>query len=320
MATTSNKDFASLTGTFLSTFQDSVTVSYFVEFDSPQSDPYAVFVAAQLASPDPVPLRGEFYPGLPIIARRFSVAVESETRTAWRVAVTYEPQVAGDVEQTPPANPMSWETKYDVEYIEQEYVITSAKNVEVLAHANAGKERAANTPGPIVNAAGKSPISPLVDTERNPILVITKNYSSLSQIVNLNDTYMRTTNSDTPQGFSIRTMKYLLTDSLGKNSYEGTEYWEGRTRIEIKKTTDLILDNEGYVFWDPAAKDPKGAEGNTDGWWVPGTVWDKEEKKHVQSADPVALKLDGSQAGANDQETTITWRHLDAVSYASLVS
>ena len=313
MATTSNKHFDALAGNFTSAYKDRITQNYIIEFDAKQSSPLDVFVAGQLASPDPVPLRGEFFPGTLLLAKRFSVTPLDGTRLVWMCAVVYETPEPGEDQDQQNTNPLLRPPILNVEYIETERVITKARNVVDLPHGNGfGGSRAASTEGPIVNAAGKRPDEPVVDTDRNAVLTIQRNYSTLSQIVALNQKstaatspgFKGTTNSDTPDGFGARTLKYLLTDSQGLQTENDIVFWTGITRIEVKDTTDLILDNVGYEYWDDTRNESD---------WVRAKDGDGE-----LVADPINLKLDGDKGG--DTSTTITWRHLTDKAYASLLS
>ena len=301
MATTSNKDYDSLAGTFTSTYQDTVTQRYKVKFDSAQTSPNAVLAAAQTASPDPVPLRGERPAATHLFAKQFHVAPDDESRLLWYITVTYSAPEPGEGEDQQNANPLLRPAILNVEYMETEYVVTKAKNTVELPHGDGkGNSRAADTEGPIVNAAGKRPDEPIVDTERNAVLVVSKNYAALSDIIDLNKTYAKSTNSDEPEGFDKRTLKYMLTESLGKQSDGGADYWPGVTRIEVKDTTDIELDNGGLMYWEG------------------GKLKTAVDSDGDSVSEPISLKIDGSKGG--DNTTTITWRHLAEKAYAPLLS
>ncbi len=296
----------SITGSIQADFFDTVTHVYLVTYDAVPTDFYAAFDAAKSASGSPVPARGAQLSGSSGMYAGTITPTQTPVRTLWEWTVTYsrpQPEDLSNLTSGYTSNPLLMPPIYNIDYMDREYVIEKATNVEALSHGDGkGGNRAADTLGPIVNAAGKRPDEPLMDTERLEVLVIRRNYASLAAIVSLNRTYKRTTNSDTVQGYAARELRYLLTRSEGVQNLNGIEYWPATTAILAEDTTDLTLDNVGYEYWDAADADWKRAvDANGDAM-----------------AEPINLKLDGDEAG--DNTTTITYRHLTAVAYASLFS
>lgn len=304
MATVSN--LKQVSGSANAEYKDSITLTYLVEYDSVQTNFYAALVAAQFGSPDAVPVRRSAYGGtlIPIFVQSISGQPTTESRKVWEWMVTFGPPPDGEPpESFTQENPLLRPPVLNVDYMDREYVVESAKNVEALSHGDGkGGNRAASTDGPIVNAAGKRPDEPIVETERLEVLSITRNYSTLAEIVNINRTYKRTTNSDAVVGYQPRQLRYLLTESVGVQNENEIEFWPGVTTILAEDTTDLQLDNVGYEYWDAVASDWKRAV----------------DKDGEAMADPINLKLDGDKAG--DNSTTITYRHLTEAAYASLVT
>ena len=294
-----------MSGTLTHNHRDSISEVYLAIYDDVQSDIYTAMDLAQNASPNPLPLRRGMYPGAPlgnIFCQSLTPAFTSETRKAILWTASYGPPEKGEDDSHQGNNPLLRPPVLNVEYIESEYVIDQAENVEALSHGDGkGGARAAGTSGPIVNAAGKRADEPAVDTQRNAVLVVQRNFAALSDIVSLNETYQRTTNSDTVEGFSVRRLKYLVTESSGSEVENNVTFWPGTTRIEVKKTTDFIIDNVGYEYWNATASN-----------------WSRaKDKDGAFTAEPINLKRDGDQGG--DNTTTITYRHLDAVAYATLI-
>ena len=287
-------------------YNDSVTLAYRVTYDSVPTNYYDALARAQAANGTPVPVRRVKYastPGINIYAQNFNGApVSNEKRSQWVWSVEFQRPPAGSPQNDDYSDdPLNWPVEYNVEYIDREYVIEKAKNVSALSHGDGnGGNRGALTLGPIVNAAGKRPDEPIVETERLEVLVIKKNYASLSEITTRNRTYKRTTNSDSTQGYTARQLRYLLTESLGRQFEGATEYWPGVTKILAEKSTDLTLDNVGYEYWDGAANN-----------WARA-----KDKDGNDTAEPIKLALDGDKGGTTT--TTISYRHLDEVAYASL--
>jgi hypothetical protein len=292
-----------VTGTDEYRGQGSVVHEYLFLGDAVTDNPLSAIAIARTAGPHPLPPRGAVLAGTNFIAREAVAVQTGERRDSFAITVNFSPPDPGEDEGSQSIeNPLERPTVYDIQYIEQEYVVDKARNVEALSHGDGkGANRAANTLGPIVNAAGKRPDEPIVDTERNAIIVIERNYATLGAIMALNETYQRTTNSDaiTIGGESVdaRRLKYLVTRSNGRQVENEIEYYRGTTEIELKKTTDRILDNVGYDYWDGAQvsryTDPTGEF----------------------PAEPINLKLDGTEDG--DNTTTITYRYLEPVAYAS---
>lgn len=311
MATTSNLQGITATD-FDNEGQDRFTLRYLVRFDTIQTDPYAALALALAASPDPVPqLRTNYGTRQNIFVESINAIATTENRLHYYYDVVYAvPPVGNQNTGQQDPDPTQRPGERNIEYIASEYVVTQARNVEALPHGDGkGGARAANTLGPIVNAAGKRPDEPIIDTEYNGVLVFTKNYASLGAIDALNRQYQRTTNNSSTLGYEPRRLKYLVTESLGE-TFEGEQaYWPGQTRVEIKKTTDFIMDNVGYEYWEETV--PFGEESAPD----PG-FRRARDKNGDTMAEPINLQLDGNKGGDNTE--TITYRHLAEINYNPL--
>ncbi len=305
MATTSV--LKSIGGSIQADFYDTVTHVYEVTYDTIQTNVHIAYELAKVATGSPLPGRGQALPGSTgLYAGTITPEPNDMVRTIWQWTVSYtRPQPDELTNLSRPGglsdNPLLIPPIPNIQYMDRDYVIEKAKNVEALSHGDGkGGSRAANTLGPIVNAAGKRPDEPLMDTERLEVLVIRKNYPSLAAIVNLNRTFKRSTNSDAVQGYQARELRYLLTESEGLQVMNGIQFWPGVTTILAETTTDIIVDNVGYEYWDAVATD-----------WARA-----KDKDGEPMSDPINLKLDGDQGG--DNTTTITYTHLNQLAYASL--
>lgn len=302
MATVSN--LKSVNGSADGDYQDSVTAIYEVQYDAPQTNFYTALLAAQNATGAPVPPRRTLYLGGPfLLALDITGQPSDALRKMWTWQVTYSPPPAGEGEGSEKENPLERPVAYNIEYMDREYVVEKARNILALSHGDGkGGNRPADTWGPIVNAAGKRPDEPIVQTERLEVLVIQRFYPSLAAIVKLNRDYKRSTNSDSIQGYLPRELRYLLTESLGVTSVNGIDVWPGRTTILAEDSTSLILDNVGYDYWDAAAADWKRAV----------------DKDGDAMAEPINLTADGGKGG--DNTNTIIYRHLTEKAYAPLIA
>lgn len=296
-------ELESFRGTGTAGYNDSVTELWKVYYDSIPTDYYNAEVRAHAAG---LPGRRTPYTDVSLVPTYVTQVdggpVSSDNRAVWAWTVTYTtpPPVEFGVFST--VAPISRAAVYDIRYLERERVLDKARNVAALSHGDGkGGNRAANTLGPIVNAAGKRPDEPIVVTERLPVLVIRKNYATLAEIAGLNNTYFNTTNSDTVQSvYGPRSLRYLLTTSLGQLQENGTSYFPAETEVVVEGSTDLTLDNVGYEYWDAAAAN-----------WVRA-----KDKDGDPTGEPINLKTDGDKGG--DNTTTLTYRYLSAVPYASL--
>lgn len=273
-----------------------ITLKYLLLTDSVLTNPLdALAVARTLGAP----AYGAQYTDTFWFAQNFRVTRNEKNRQYWFIEADFSlPPDGEDEDQVTETNPLDRPPVYDVQYIEQEYVIKEARNIDEFGSVFI---RAPGTLGPIVNAAYRRPDEPIVDTERNAIVVIERNYSNLGEVMALNETYQRTCNSDSVivggQSIHPRRLKYLVTRSLGKQVENGVTFYPGVTEIELKRTTDLYLDNVGYEAWDDDEADYVRAK-DAAGEFV---------------ADPVNLDLEGK---LSDSLTTIGYRHLTEVAYA----
>jgi hypothetical protein len=292
--------------------QDTFTLRYQVEFDAIQTDPYVALPLAKLATPDPVPSLRSVYPGRSnIFVSTISVTVADESRSVFNYDVAYA--VPAPNEQEPAgqdADPSNRPGRRNIEYIATENPIVEARNVEGLSHGDGkGGNRAASTLGPIVNAAGKRADESLMETTYEGVLVFEKNYPTIGAIDALNQDYVGTTNSAAVLGYDARRLKYLVTESLGQLFEGENEYWPGLTRVAIKKTTDLIIDNVGYDYWKAKnvfANPPDHEEG-----WIRAKDLNGDDM-----AEPINLKLNGDKGGNHTE--VITYRYLEEKAYGPL--
>lgn len=236
-------------------------------------------------------------------AQNFKTVRNESNRKFWFIDAIFSPPPEGEDDAQQVENPLERPAVYDVQYIEKEIVIREARNRQAFG---AVFTRAIGTLGPIVNAAYRRPDEPIVDTVRNAVIVIEKNYATLGAIMSLNETFQLTTNSDTctvgGESIAANRLKYLGTFSGGRQQEGDVVYYPGRTEIELMKSTDRTLDNVGYEFWNPTAEEYERAK-------------DKDEE---YTADPVNLDLGGEFGG--DTLTTIDWYYLQEVAYATFFS
>lgn len=289
--------------------QDGMSIVYEVQYDDVPLNPYTALALARSASGEPVPPYRHQYATTRswMFAQNFTASLSrsNETCKLLQWTVNYAPPPAGeDPSVYQYANPLDRPPVFNVAYISEEVPIWSAKNVEALAKALDGANRAAGTEGAVTNAAGDPPADPLLRTKRWEVLVMTKNYPSLDAIVARNREFKETTNSDSFKGYGARELEYQLTESSGVQYENGVEFWPGVTEI-ICRPTDLVVDNVGFNYWDGADK-------------VRYKVKDPDTGDPIDSPEPANLALNGSLSGAGT--TQITYRDLIEKSYAGLLT
>ncbi len=302
----------------------------------------AVAAAAQLVvSGDPVPLRGDNYSyagttDLDAFVLNFGWRRPDpkELPTRWHITVNYGPADGINPGQLSEPNPLAWPTEYWLEWMEAQVPIESAKNVESLDQIG----RAANTDGPLTNAAGEQPIDPYLKTVYLPILCCQKAYATLNEIIALNDSYEETTNNGTFFGASARKAKYLHTDNGRLQRTQGYSYYLGITRILFKKQThDLKLLNNGFncfvrdktsgslvmgetapKFGNPFESAPKLFRFGVQNTLLASDTSVSTQEDFVPSSEPMNLNLDGTARLTSLPALNLTFRHLAEVNYAGI--
>ena len=301
MATSNGKR---MSGTAERKARDSEVWEYLYVGDSIPDNSLQAINLAHTTGPDPVPVVGSQLADRFIFVQTINADQTEERRDSFKITVNFGPPEPGeDEDQQMQPNPLARPAVYDIQYIESEKVVHKARNRVELTD---GFTRAVGTLGPIVNAAYRRPDEPIVDTERNTVFVIERNYATLGEIAALNEDYQRTCNNDTctigGRTIGPNRLKYLVTRSLGKQQEGDVEYYRGATEIELKRTTDLVIDNVGYDYWDPVKSDyfrAQDADGN-------------------DTADPVNLDLSGELLSTGT--TQLTYYHLEEVAYAGFFS
>ena len=300
-------------------FKETIPATWVTRFDAADGlimkfNPVRALDAMHSVTPvtnkiDRMPARGEVFDVLwapHLFAKTFDVQPKDDKGELWETVVNYGVADDGNEQNTQEINPLFRQPVFDLEYIEETYEIKEAENVEALPHAGKnGANRPEGTLGPIVNAAGTPPDTPLGDVERTAVLTVSRNFPDLTFIATLNTIFQRTTNNGvvypqgSAQGFAKETLQYMVTDSQGRRK-DGTfpPYYPGVTRIKIRKTTQYLINNYGYRYWDSEK----------------GEIVE-DETKDVR--DPVNLNMSGEK---DETPTVVKYRHLKLLDYDILVT
>ena len=250
-----------------------------------------------------LPTRTTRYQGTSLYFDSAVPTISESNRNVWYWDVTWTPLPTGTSADTFNENPLLRPPVFDLQRRETDFPIVVGRNVEQLDRADGGSQRAADTLGRIVNAAGEQPDEQPLDTVSNPVIIIHRNFSSLAEINSLNLTYQLSTNSVPVSGWSVRRLKFLAAESLGRREENNVTYYPCEIRIEVMPTTELRIDNVGFNHW----KNDKLTR---------ATVSD-DNGNVADSASPINLNLDGTE-GSDDSPTSIGWRYLNELDYNDL--
>ena len=284
---------------------------------------HKILAECNLVNPTIFPRRGGAWPVDPLYgwyAQKFTLRRTPKKRHMLACTISFGPYPPGKPNtENSNGNPLFFPATYDLEYIENEEVITEAYNVEKFGKQTKKGERAALTKGPVTNSAHQEPDEGIIEVMQNPVLVIYKNVPDLSYLITLNNTYRKTTNSDIFLGAPIRTAKWLGAISQGEQMANGFKFYRMMARIEIKDTTDFAMNNVGFHYYrlrfggvheltkfqveiPPAPDDPPDAP----------TVYE-------DVSEPRFLNLDGEKP-TDDAPVHLHWRYLREVSYVPLAN
>lgn len=291
-------------------FKDTMTYSYQADFGEVIIDPALALTMAQSMGPKPVPVRRHKHPSVFAFVTHISgKRLTEKSRHVWQFDVTYGPPPAGEDEDQQNENPLLRPPVYNIQYIEEEYVVKQAYNLDDLGSqfAAGARYRPAGTLGPIENGAGIRPDEPIVRTRRKGVIVIEKNFANLGAIMAFNEDFFDTTNSDSvtigSKTFGPRRLKYEVATSLGKQVENGYTFYPAIVEISIHKTTDLIHDNVGYHYFDTLGKKKRF-----------------QDDDGIDTAEPDNLNLTGTSRAKGEPAVQLRYRDLEAVPYAVFFS
>lgn len=229
--------------------------------------------------------------------------IDDNNTSVWMATATWSPIKGADNADghTSRQNPLLRPTIYSREWEEISIPVERGWNEQALN----GIGRAADTLGPIQNAAGQEPSTPIMKTKRIPVIVAEKNYANLAAIDAIETTFGDSLNDATYQGYAAGECLFRGI-SASRPKYEGgTEYYTGTIRIACQKggwSYEMV--NRGFKFLDggelkeATIKDTLGQE-------VPVT-------------EPVNLELDGSRTADGAVGTVINYRHRPEVDFSTI--
>ncbi|MEM8668722.1 MAG: hypothetical protein AAGG48_14475 [Planctomycetota bacterium] len=282
---------------------------YRIETDDRSQSAYEVLSQATLSLPDPFPdyfatysLYGTSDPSA-FMQEADCDAQDDKTTSIWIANAVWSPirnTEASDT-HTSRSNPLSRPVIYSREWEEISVPVEKGWNNEALT----GISRAADTEGPIQNAAGQEPSTPILSTKRIPVIVAKKNYATLNEIDAIESTYGDSLNTGTFGAYSAGECLFRgITASQAR--YEGgVQFYTGTTRIACQKGGwSYAMVNRGYKFLDS-------------GVLTEATALD-DSGNEVPVAEPINLELDGSRTPDGSIGTIINYRTKPRISFSGI--
>lgn len=274
------------------------TLKFRAKTDDREMPAALVYYGAQAALPDPAPvyystLAVNGFTDYNVFCKELDIKRAkqdgSQGRT-WIITCGYKVMEPGDREQTSDEDPLTEPVRRWIEWEDIQEPVEEARNVEALT----GISRAADTLGPMQNAAGGEPSSPLMRTRRVPVLCVRRNYTSLATIAAIETTYGNTVSDGVFYGAAARCAAYRSIECSQPQQANGTEYYTTVARIAIKDSEwYYAMVNRGYRYLDG-------------GVLKEATVKDADDND-VASPEPINLELDGTRTADGDMGTVIHW-------------
>lgn len=264
-----------------------------------------VVAGAQASSPDPVPAAfATFALFGGSDANAFCQEITAEqpepvnAAQKWHVNVKWFP-IEGDPEDdtTNADDPLSRPLRFHSTTEEILEIVENGWNVEELPFLS----RAPDTYGPIVTAVGDRPGTPLVRPRKAQVLIITKNFATLAEILALQDAFVDKLNQSpfygAPKG------KAIVRDIIPSQEMfaGGTAYREAEFYIAAyRKGWNFPMVNRGFNYAKDGAKLPITKDGAT------------------LVAEPELLELDGTLTPSGALGTVINWRLSEYAEFAGM--
>lgn len=282
-----------------------------------------VFSEAQLASPDPVPayyatynLRGKT--DVNAFAQDISHNRKDEKNASYHLFRVKWSPITGDPlnDQTSQTNPL---LKPVERWVEVETILVPAEagwNKEALP----GIGRGADTYGPIQDAAGQEPSTPIMVPKQVIVIVSEKNFATLEEPLAQDITYHNSLNTNTifafaPYDGASEGEALYRGATFSRRQYGGgISYFTVQRRVAIQAGGwDYAMVNRGWKYLGP---DPK-VQTSPPTVLLEATVKDKDGNE-VSAASPINLELDGSKTADGDIGTIINWRTSPKLDFGDL--
>lgn len=229
--------------------------------------------------------------------------LDDMTTSIWIADATWSPLKGSETKDkhTSREDPLSRDVIYALEWEEITLPVEQAWNVEELT----GISRVADTFGPIQNAAGQEPSTPIVKTKRLPVVVAEKNYATLADINAIEQGFGDSLNDAVLFGYAKGECLFRGINASKAKFEGGVQFYTGAIRIACQRAGwNYEMVNRGWKYLDSG--DLKEA-----------TVKDANGNR-VPVSEPINLELDGSKTADGDIGTVIKYRHRPFVDFGIL--
>lgn len=285
------------------------SAKYRIKTNDRSMSAFVVIDNATLASPNPFPsyfstfsLYGDS--DVSAFMQRASCRIEStEQATTWIATANWFPIKGSDSADghTSREDPLLRPTIYSREWEEISIPVEKGWNEVALT----GISRTIDTLGPIQNAAGQEPSTPILTTKRIPVIVAEKNYATLAEIDALERTYGDTLNDAIYATYAEGECVFRGINA-SKPKYEGGKtYYTATIRIACQRggwSYEMV--NRGWKYLDTGALKEATVE-DADGNQVP-------------VAEPINLELDGTRTADGAIGTIIDYRTRSKTNFSAI--
>jgi hypothetical protein len=310
-------------GTLARKFEESsCTEKFLIVLSESSIDLPAIATLANLFANSAFPKPGDFWPTRPgygWYADKFQFEAQDEAFTIWHCTVSYNPLKPGEP-NTDGVNddPLLYPPTYWLEFIEFEEPITQARNVEEIGNDTKKGKREALTLGPVVNGALQEFEEPLMKTTRQTVLCMQRNYPSLDEILDIDDRFSDTCNSDAVYGREARQLEYIGIESGGVQTSNEIDYYSGVVRVKVTKSTDREILNLGWRYWSILRGDALNPDEKVESIFKVDELDDDGKKtgEKIPAPEPSFLNLRG---GKSTEPTSLHYRYLREVPYSGLL-
>lgn len=227
---------------------------------------------------------------------------DAKNATVWTATATWSP-IKGASEadaHTSRTDPIIRPVIYSREWEEIQIPVEEGWNQEGLP----GIGRTANTFGPIQNAAGQEPSTPIIKSKRIPVVVAKKNFTTLDEIDQLERNFGDSLNDRAYLGYAKGECLFRGM-SVSEPKFEGgTSYFTAVIRIACQRGGwNYEMVNRGWKYLDIA------------GELAEAKVKDPDTGENVPVSEPINLELDGTRTPDGSIGTIINWRHHPYVNF-----
>lgn len=282
---------------------------YRIETDDRSMSAYQVINAATLASPHPFPSYFATFAmwGDSDVSSFMQEAtcepMDEKNTTKWIAEAIWSPIKGTEANDdfTSRENPLTRPVIYSLDWEEISIPVENGWNEQELP----GIGRAEDTFGPICNAAGQEPSTPILKTKRIPVVIAEKNYATLADIHAIEQAYGDTLNNAAFLGYPEGDALYRGINASKAKYASGTQYYTGIHRVAFQRGGwDYEMVNRGWKYLE-------GGE------LKEATVKDINGEE-VPVSEPINLTLAGTPTADNDYGTVINYRHRPKTDFSAL--